>query len=174
MTFNIGGEYNRQIAQLPSDDWVCICDHDMMFLHPESKARMYEIAKSGEYDLYGPLTNRLASTQQAPFSELFDEPDIRLHLQKAREVHENGLLVEPSRGPIAGMCMLFSKKTWEKVGGFKEFSINFDQTFSSKIEKKGIMMGVYVFHLYRFGQNDPKHYVKHLILRKNGTQKKRG
>ena len=172
MTFNIGGEYNRQIAQLPTDDWICICDHDMLFLHPESKARMYDIARSGEYDLYGPLANRLASQEQAPFKELFSEPDIRAHIAKAKALHmTEGLAVTPAKGPIAGMCMLFAKKTWERVGGFQENSINFDRRFSDKIVKKGIMQGVYVLHLYRFGHEDPTRYVKHLILRSDGTKK---
>ena len=161
---NIGAEYNRQIERLPSQDWICITDHDMMFLHPESKMQIYDVARAGEYDLYGCLTNRLASIKQAPFVSLFDEPDIRKHIEVAEKLHtEKYGVVEPTSEAVAGMFMLFRKQTWEQVGGFRQNSIIFDRQFSEKIEKKGLITGLYVFHLYRFGQNDPKHYVKHLL-----------
>lgn len=65
---NIGREYNRMVSLLPDHSWVGITDHDMCFLHPYQKRWIAEIVDKGEYELYGCLTNRLRSPEQAPLS----------------------------------------------------------------------------------------------------------
>lgn len=161
---NIGGCYNEQIALLPSEDFICLTDHDTLFLRPDTKKQIYEIAEKGEHDLYGCLTNRLNGLHQAPFPELFEEGDISSHIEVASSLHELSYgEVEKTDKAIAGMLMLFKKSTWESVGGFKENSIYFDSIFSKQVPNRAIMQGVYIFHLYRWNQRNPKQYTKHLL-----------
>lgn len=160
---NIGREYNAQISLLPDDDWICLLDHDCMFLRPDSKKQIQGIVDKGEYELYGCVTNRLGKGDQV-VQEMFDESDISCHVALAEARHEVFYgQCKPTTGIIAGMLMLFRKSTWKRVGGFKEGSVYFDKLFSRKIEKKAIMQGVYIFHLYRWQQPNPRAYKKHLL-----------
>jgi len=154
---NIGREYNRMVSLLPDHSWVGITDHDMCFLHPYQKKWIAEIVDKGEYDLYGCLTNRLKSPEQAPYRgepyytpNMAQETDFMRHKQMASLLHDTfQQQVRATEGTIAGMMMVFNKDTWERVGGFPENRIDYDIEFSKLITKKGIMEGIYVFHDYR-------------------------
>jgi len=158
---NIGKALNDAIEAAP-DGWICLTDQDVLFLRPDTKAQIEEIAMSGKNDLYGCVTNRLGVPQQV-IRAMFNSDSITEHIAAATEMHEKhyGECI-PHTGPIAAMLMLFHKRTWEMVGGFREHTLFFDREFSMKIKRKGIMLGVYVLHLYRWGQKMPQFYTKHL------------
>jgi len=73
----------------------------------------------------------------------------------------------------AGLMMLFPKRLWKEVNGFEEGYIvhpngrYFDDMFSSKIKYKGFKMGIatgiYLFHFYRLGKENPSNYRNHLF-----------
>lgn len=161
---NIGGCYNEQISLLPDDDWICLLDHDCMFLRPDSKKQIQEIVDKGEYELYGCMTNRLGKGDQV-WPDMFDVSHIDRHINVAHYCNDFHYgQCKPTEGIIAGMLMLFRKSTWKRVGGFQENSIYFDKIFSRKIEKRAVMLGVYVFHLYRWQQPNPRAYKQHLLI----------
>lgn len=169
---NIGREYNEEIALLPGDDWVCIVDHDVMFLEPHTKDIIAKIVQSGtEYKLLSCYTNRLGTIPgQLHEGRRSEDPDVRSHIAIAKGRRGlYGMQVEEYDGPVAGMLMLmpvwlakeirFVEGTYNDVN----FDIHFTQCVRNRGHKVGLMKGVYVFHLYRFGQNDPQQQIKHLI-----------
>lgn len=169
LTRNIGEAYNDECARLPKSDWICITDQDTMFLEPHTKALIHHtiMGKGNSYQLLGCMTNRLGAGPQLYKGVCSNDPDIRNHIANAaycRETH--GTDVQISTYPIAGMFMLFRKTTWEKHR-FTENSIHFDTIFSNDIRRAGgnlgIMLGVYIFHLYRFGKSQPSHSFHHLL-----------
>jgi GT2 family glycosyltransferase len=168
VTKDIGGEYNARISELPEDCWVCLLDHDAMFLHPDSKKQIYEIVSKGEYQVYGVVTNRLASKHQLYFGHFSENTNIADHFNIASDLHETyyGKVVRTKKD-IAGLCMLFRKSTWLMVGGFKLNSISLDRDFCDDVKSRGgrlgIMQGVYMFHLYRLGKEDPTRSISHLL-----------
>lgn len=164
---DIGGIYNRQIAHLPDDCWICITDQDILFLLPDTKRQIQEIADKGEFELYGCMTNRLGWGHQLHNGKISKDGNIQTHIEIAKDRQsEFGNEVLKSDAPIAGFLMLFRKSTWQRVGGFVEKSKIFDQEFSLRIHSKGLMTGVYVFHLYRWGSKMPEFDSSHLDYRK--------
>lgn len=166
---NIGKAYNEACALIPADDWICITDHDVMFLEPTTKNLIaHNVEKyRDKYRLFTCMTNRLAIGHQLHNNQRSDDPDIRNHMEIARERRQTiGDLVSPYRHDVAGFFLLFSTKTWA-ANPFKERSIYFDTIFATSVRRNngrvGLMEGVYVFHLYRFGQPDPEHKANHLI-----------
>lgn len=167
---NIGGEYNAQISKLPDNDWVCIRDGDTIFLSPDNqwgKQIADIVAKHGaSYDLIGCITNRLRSTGQLYQNRFSDDHNMLNHGKIAKELFETKYdQVRDHPGPIAGLFLLFPKKTWEKVK-FRENCDTFDTHFGKELIRKGgkigIADGVYLYHWYRAWSNDPLNYKKHL------------
>ena len=157
--------YNQACKLIPDEDWICITDMDTMFLHPDQKIMIDIVAKSGNADLYGCVTNR-CNVPECVLPSMFDEMDLKKHFEKARQRLAYGTETMPHNGPIPGYFMLFSKKTWNEVQGFSipEYGVNyaFDQYFSAKIKRKAIIKGVYLLHLYRIWSDMPAWDVEHL------------
>lgn len=165
---NIGKAYNEFCAMVPDNDWICLQDGDSMFLRPDWGAQIEEIIRKHgkDYDLFGCVTNRLNSDKQRPFPADFDNPDILHHKGIADKLYnENYSDVKPHKELIAGLMMLFPKSIWNKVK-FKEKSIYFDTEFCRDLVKRGgkigLMTGLYVLHFYRWDQENPRTYKKHL------------
>lgn len=165
---NIGRAYNEACALIPAGDWICITDQDVLFLEPCTKAHINRTLQLNQgYQLYTCMTNRLAQGWQLHEHMRSDNPDITIHMEVAKRLrHEHGLKVEEYRHDVAGFLMLFPQAVWHYVR-FEERTIQFDRIFADKIRKLGgkvgLMKGVYVFHLYRFGQPNPEHRSEHLI-----------
>lgn len=164
---NIGGEYNQVISELPDDCWIVLRDGDTMFLHPKFGNIISAIIKYNEgFDLIGAMTNRVAVKSQLVDEVISDDGDIANHISIAHKLWRDFLdHVEPT-DLAAGLCMIFHKSTWQKVGGFPEYDITFDRVFSDKVIKAGgkigIAKGLYLFHLYRWGEKNPQQSIKHL------------
>lgn len=151
---NIGKAYNESCALIPDGDWICITDHDSMFLLPNSKKQIIEIAQTTDFELLGCMTNRLnpKMCKEQVLTSMFEQYDIMDHYNMALTLHNNYYgMIKPTDAPIAGMCMLFRKETWKKRP-FIENSVYFDQEFSKGL-KRGIMQGVYMLHFYRMDKN---------------------
>lgn len=168
---NIGRSHNQHCALVPNDeDWICITDSDVLFLLPDTKKQIEDVInKHGkDYQVFGCLTNRIASHhQRICFPDLFEESDIRSHKHLAAMAKQ--LMYSEVRSTdinVAGFLMIFQKKTWNKYK-FSDNSIRFDSEFTDKVKADGgnlgIMQGVYVFHDYRLGHENPTHYIDHLI-----------
>jgi glycosyltransferase involved in cell wall biosynthesis len=161
---NIGGAINQAID--PSGDWMVLMDHDILWLRPDSKAQLEHILTRTEYDILGPVTNRLAQRYQL-VQGMFDEPDITVHIAKANELHSNNYgAVYSTPNVLAAFCLCFRVSVWEKFP-FLENSLQFDSHFSISAKragyKLGIMPGIYIFHLYRFMSLNPTQHIEHLL-----------
>lgn len=162
-SINIGRGYNESIKHFPDDAWICINDHDSMFMYPKFGHQLNDVINryGKEYALFGCVTNRLGGLHQLHNNEFSNDMDVRNHYQIAIDrARQYGTDVEETTG-VAGVLMLFNKRTWEAVGGFKEKTIIADTEFNKSIKAKklgkiGLMKGVYLFHNYRIWQQDHK------------------
>lgn len=152
---NIGKAYNDDIALIPDNAWIVIHDSDACFLLPESKTYIEQMLMihGEDYGLIGCVTNRLGGLHQCYEGIFSEDTDIRNHYNKSLEAWKKySTLVEPTTG-VAGLCMIFKKSTWQKVGGFNENTITADTEFNKAISKIGLKIGlskgIYMFHSYR-------------------------
>lgn len=161
---NIGRAYNEFMSTVPDGSWVCLRDGDTMFTTPDWPKHIEDIISENgnKYDVIGCMTNRLKSEHQL-IEGMFDEESITKHLDIASSIRSNEVVAADS---VAGLCLIFNKDVWEKVK-FKEESITFDTEFSKSVRRNGFKIGVakglYLIHLYRWGQENPCKYVKHLL-----------
>lgn len=164
---NIGGEYNEVISELPDDCWIVLRDGDTMFLTSDWGHQIKQIIEANmEYDLITCMTNRLGVPEQLWHGEI-TEGDISRQIEIGKIAWKDHKTTVVPAKLAAGLCMIFHKSTWEKVGGFPEHDITFDRVFSAKVLKHGgkigIAKGLYLFHLYRWGEKNPKQSIKHLM-----------
>lgn len=166
---NVGREYNEFCENVPGrDDWIVIRDGDCMFLTPEWGRQIEEVLRvhGDDYQVYGAMTNRIRSPHQRVVPDLFDEADIRVHVQKAFELEkENWGKVTSGGVGVAGFFMAFRRSTWEKTP-FREKQKTFDTLFCADVMraggKIGLMTGVYLLHEYRIWSDNPLSEIKHL------------
>lgn len=168
---NIGRSHNHHCAIVPNaEDWICITDSDVLFLLPDTKKQIEDIIRKhgNDYQVFGCLTNRIVSPHQR-YSGVIDpfmEVNIMVHKELAgllkRTLYD---VVQETNINVAGFLMIFQKKTWDKYR-FSDNSIRFDSEFTDKVKADGgklaIMQGVYVFHDYRLGHENPMYYIDHL------------
>lgn len=165
-TKNIGGAINDAINALnvPDSDWIVHLDQDAMWLLPDSKARLERILSTTDYDILGPVTNRLAMPYQLA-SGMFDVTDIKIHFEVAKKLESD--IVEPYPHVLAAFCLCFRISTWKQLGGFKQNDVTFDLMFSLMAHKAkmklGLMVGIYIFHSYRIWSDNAKNDIKHLL-----------
>ena len=165
---NIGRSHNQHCEIVPNaEDWICITDSDVLFLLPDTKKQIEDVIRKHDntYQAFGCLTNRIASPHQRILG-WFKETNILLHKAKAQTAQDTHYAdVAETDINIAGFLMIFQKKTWDKYR-FSDNSIRFDSEFTDKIKADGgrlaIMQGVYVFHDYRLGHENPMYYIDHL------------
>jgi hypothetical protein len=168
-TGDIGGGINESLALLPSDAWVCVRDGDTMFLSADWGAQVEQIiARNGvRFDVIGAMTNRLRSRYQLHDGAISEVGDIGYHREIARQRwRDYGASVGEVPGPLAGMCLIFHRSVWERVP-FEPYTIWFDKRFSSRVRelggRLGVAHGLYLFHLYRWGEADPANSIEHLL-----------
>lgn len=170
LTGDIGKGINDTIRELPEDSWICLRDIDTMFLLPEQPMWLESLVRSNpSYDVIGASCNRLGSTYQLFNDEVSEDPDIRNHIEIAKYAHANwGNNIEevPLGVPLAGFFLLFRKSLWNEIP-FEERSIQFDLIFSNTLHEQGkrlgLLRGIYLFHTYRFGADNPRRAISHLI-----------
>lgn len=165
---NIGGYYNSVIDALPDDSVIVLRDQDTLILNPNDfNKQLYYIISPfvmDSYDLLTCMTNRIGLKDHC-VPGMFEEESISRHIEKASELRSEfgHKIVETSVAP--GMLMIFHKITWARHK-FEENSIFFDRIFSKKViqsgGKIGLCKGMYLLHLYRWGQINPEQYTEHL------------
>lgn len=168
---DIGKGINESIECLPADAWVCIRDSDTLFLTPDAQRQIQEIADSNpDFDLIGCRCNRLRSHYVTyERDRLFECDSITAHVEAARQLeteHWGEVTPLPFGEVVAGMFMLMRVSTWQKYK-IPEKTPYFDSMYSDIIffngGKLGIAQGIYLFHLYRWGSDDPCNAVDHLV-----------
>lgn len=170
MRGDIGGGINEHIRNLPDDAWVCLRDSDTLFLTSDQQKQIQSIADSEPpFDVIGCRTNRLRSDYQVIERErLFDCGDISTHIEMAKKLeaeHWGEVTPLPAPEVVAGMLMLFRVSLWRKYP-IPRRSIYFDKEWCELLRvlgyKLGIAQGIYLFHLYRWGAENPYSYTAHL------------
>lgn len=166
---NIGKALNEYCASI-KDEWILITDGDSMFLTPDWGNQIKDVISihGDKYDLFGCVTNRLGRNIQVQDEALFNEFDIRIHMDLAFNLEkEKWAEVEDitRKKYVAGLFMLFRKSLWEEVK-FEENNF-FDDHFSKAVVKRGgklgLIRGLYVFHLYRaWADKNPRMDRRHL------------
>lgn len=166
---NIGGEYNQVISELPDDCYVVLRDCDTLFLSSDIGHKIKKIIEDNpQYHVITCRTNRLGIGEPYVVGSKFSETDVSQHVYFADFLwnKRNTACMEVKVAP--GMLMIFHKSVWQKHK-FEENSIFFDKIFSRKLiqsgGKIGLAIGLYIFHLYRWGQGNPKTYKQHLITK---------
>lgn len=164
---NIGKAINDAIRQLNAEDgdWICHIDQDTLWLLPDSKLQLEDTLECTDYDILGPITNRLGSNTQL-VAGAFDETDILEHVHIAKSYADVNYGKEvPTNETLAAFCLCFRVSIWKALGGFQENDLQFDWLFSEMAKKMGfklgIMTGIYLFHIYRLNKN--KDDYSHLI-----------
>lgn len=163
---------NDIVKHLPDSDWICLRDIDTIPLnHAELIPQLEQIVREhgGTYDCFGAITNDLGLNYQLNQGRLLRTYDLEEHRAITYQLREKfGTQVDPNRHyHIGGFFMLFSKKIWDKVGGFVDEVYKdghfFDYHFCKAIKKSGgkigIAKGVYIYHFCRYGKErgDFKH-----------------
>jgi len=163
LDLNVGFEYNKVISELPNDCYAVLRDHDTL-LFPGSGNHIPAIIEANpQFDLITCLTNRVGVGLHC-VPGMFDVDSILEHQNKAAELWQLYGTETIATGVAPGFCMIFHKRVWERVGGFKENSIFFDREFSNavrKFGKIGLAKGLYIFHSYRMGKD--KKDISHLM-----------
>ena len=161
-TLDIGIAYNK--ACEPLEGWICITDQDTLKFEGFANHLRTIIGTIDENVVFTCMTNRLRRNNPQVVKECFDESDIDKHFNYFNNVWDvyGTKLVDTET--IAGVCMVFHKKVWEKV----KFAncVTFDRVFSHQARQAGfktkLALGLYIFHLYRWGKPDPENNIEHL------------
>lgn len=165
---DIGKAYNEAISRLPNE-WVCITDQDTLKFK-DFALRVKELVNAADKNcVITCKTNRLRKQNKCVHLPLYDNVNIDHHYAFYNKLWERyGTEFEPTNN-IPGMFMLFHKSVWEKVK-FVENDIRFDMLFTHEARRKGykilLSKGLYIFHLYRWGETEPEKYLQHLIKNK--------
>ncbi len=166
---NLGQAYNEYIGLVPKDDdWIFLCDGDVMILTPRYLHLIQEIIeRNPDVGMFTTYTNRVQSKVQI-VSDMFEERDIIRHRMTALHLYdEHKYDLKEINQMISGYCMIFKKSVWKEIGGFTtEGMLGVDNDFSSRVLKSGrkimLMKGVYALHYYRMAEGiaDTTHLVK--------------
>lgn len=151
-----GRELNKHIRLVPDDAWVCVRDLDTMALTHTCCEKLYQaIEDNPDAVLMTCLTNRVQNNEFTCGEALFNESEIHVHINAARAIESNTAYRE-IEGVVPGYLWLFPKKTWIE-NPFDDMPIvanggSFDVRWTQKIYgKKILILGMYIFHLYRMG-----------------------
>ena len=170
---NIGAAYNQFMNLIGDDDWACFLDADAMFVTGDFYKQLEEIIIKPENEnigMYTACTNRIGNIEQIVFGKKSEEArnhDIEFHREigKALQNTRRYDLID-CKDPISGVVMLISKKAWSKTKGFADGFLGVDNNMDYQLRNIGyrtcIMLGVYVYHWYRYN------YLKVGGLKPNG------
>ena len=162
---NLGRAYNEEMKYYHADDWVCLKDHDTLFLLPDTIRHISRYTElfpnAGILTCY---TNRLANGEQLLTGRCMETDSIRSHIALAKEQEKKLYQVTEMIKPISGFLMVIKKSTWDNIK-FSDGCLGIDNNYHLKViasEKKVLRMnGCYLFHTYRMsnGVRDKSHLV---------------
>lgn len=169
---NLGKEINDFVEMIPDTDWVCLRDIDTMPAYHEKFFSICESIAKSDYDLVGCMTNRLGLKHQLHNGVSSNNTDWNYHRKIGKiRYAEHGNRIEHIQENIAGVFMMFPKRTWLEVCGFLEGGICIkgkfiDWYFSNAVKEKhmkiGIATGLYLIHMYRPDAVNTRHATSHL------------
>jgi len=153
------------MAHFAPDDWVCLKDHDTLFLLPDT---IRHISRYTELNPYAGIltcyTNRLANGEQLLTGRCMETDSIRSHIALAKEQEKRLYQVTEMIKPISGFLMVIKKLTWDNIK-FSDGCLGVDNNYHLKVIASGKkvlrMDGIFLFHTYRMsnGVRDKSHLV---------------
>lgn len=153
---NYGAACNEMISHLPDNCHIMIRDYDTMFLNHNYMEILTKIVNKFPNDLITCRTNRVGNRNQCFKKTISEDTNILNHANIANSLAKEPISVVNGGAVISGMMMLFPKKLWKQVGGFKDGILSVDNDFSRKVVRHGhkvwIVNNVYLLHYYRFLQ----------------------
>lgn len=162
---NLGAAYNKTMSYFGQDDWVCLKDHDTLFLLPDTIRHISRYTElfpnAGILTCY---TNRLANGEQLTGARCSENDSIRNHITVAKAIEAGLYSTTRMIKPISGFLMVIRKSTWDRVK-FDDGCLGVDNKYHLKIVAAGMdvlrMNGIYVWHTYRLinGVRDKKHLI---------------
>lgn len=153
----LGLAYNETISLYPENSWICLIDHDVMFLQPDTIRHIEKYTELfPDTGIFTCFTNRLhpQSKDQLLGGICSQDDSIRNHIDLAEKRKEDLYKVSEITHDIGGFLMVVNKATW----GRHKFSENkkclgVDTDFSLRVLRAGLkircMMGILVWHSYR-------------------------
>jgi len=169
---NIGKFYNDFINLLPNDDdYACFVDGDTIFTTTNYGTIIENVIKQyPDVGCFTCVTNRVNSKWQISPGVDIKNNDIEYHRtygKKIQDIYSSFCIdvTNENRYLLSGVLILIKKKTWLKIGEFKEGGmLGIDNDIHRKIkannEKLYLMIGVYLYHWYRNNNNkDTKHLI---------------
>lgn len=164
----LGRAYNEEFEKVAEDDWVCLRDHDTLFLLPDTINHLYGyVQRYQDAGMFTCFSNRNHPTMahQLLGGKMSENTDIRYHIELAESQKSYLYKATEIKGNISGMLMLISKQTWNKIKFaplLKCLGVDFEYCRTLRNNRKRIlrMDGVYIWHTYRLNDiNDKKHLI---------------
>lgn len=167
---NLGKYYNDFMKILPNnDDFACFVDGDTIFTTP-NYGHIIErvILENKNIGCFTALTNRVFCVWQVANGVDINNNDMEYHRTFGKnilEIYDTYCEDVTMKALMSGFLILINKKTWKKIGGFKEDGmLGIDNDLHLKIrkcrEKMYMMKGIYLYHWYRYPNRSD---ISHLI-----------
>lgn len=166
---NLGWCYNNFMEKVDDDDWVVFLDHDATFTTKKWFSQIEEaIEHYPEYGAFTTMMNRVGNNVHIPANVDRNNHDIKYHRKLGAELleKEGSNVIDFNHGNfsafLSGVIIITSKKTWKKIGGFKEGFLGVDNCFHVDClynnVKVGLIKGLYLYHWYRADGIRPPEY----------------
>lgn len=149
---NLGREYNGCMAMIGDDDHAVFLDHDACFTTPHWYRQITEAVAVDPSALFFGMANRIA----APWQRIGNQHsnDIAEHRSFGRERLAVRTLLDITHTKGAGgVCMVVSKASWRRTGGFVDgmFCVDHRALFSHRDAglKVYLIEGLFLYHARR-------------------------
>jgi hypothetical protein len=170
---NIGEYYNSFMECLPSDtDFACFIDGDVSFTTNNFGTQIESIIKRySDGKFFTCYTNRVGFQRQIFPGVNIHSNDMEYHRFIGKKIQESfwdeceDLSYLQLNELISGMLLLIRKDLWKSVGGFlNKGMLGVDNDFHLKCilnkEKLYLMKGIYVYHWYRWPNQQNINHLK--------------
>ena len=164
---NLAKAYNETFSRCPDDDWLCLIDHDTMFLTSDAIHIMYDyVEKFPETGLFTAFCNRIhpLAQDQLFFGTPSDDFDVKNWAYRARIQSKSETKVTEIKRTISGFLMLVHKCVWNSIKFRGLGCLGVDNNFSADVLDSGRkiyrMDRVVVWHSYRIENIKDKSHLR--------------
>lgn len=152
---NYGKELNDTFEIIPSQDFLCICDWDAMFLSHTQIPMLYDyIDKYPDTGMFLAMSNRSGSHGQRWNGQISPQMQMNQWHRTAMNIKPTLDVVEVRDNKISGFLMMISKKVWNDVKFDESLQVlGVDRSYAQRLLVMGysikIMKDILVYHSYR-------------------------
>lgn len=154
---NLGLAYNKAISALckSDDEWICLMDHDAMFLTPDAIEIMHKYSEQNPGCLLTCYTNRTHPSSPQLFNgQVSEESDIKHHIRIAEKQKSLLYKTQNITSTMSGFLMLFPISLWKEYAFLEDKKcLGVDSSWTTTLLQAGkeikLMTGLYCWHTYR-------------------------